>query len=195
MGTTECETKVSSLSLANQRKYGSMAAAQQGMVRIWASGFITPVDEPLYITNATVGHSDRVVELYNKYCDRKSVKLELDLLVEIVALASEFFTADTLIMDRQIQNPLFTGLWMDFLNDTHGYIIGGDRELSIETWKSLLAGQGIDTDATNMDINSSRGKLAIQPSLKVSGNLVTQWINRPGGINDMLCTMYVLFTN
>ena len=83
----------------------------------------------------------------------------------------------------------------DFLQDTVSFIETGNRQMSINTRRQLVEFHGEDDKVIFHPLkslppgNRPRMKRTSQPCESV----YTQWVARPNGVNDMLCTLVVLF--
>jgi len=83
----------------------------------------------------------------------------------------------------------------DFLQDTVSFIETGNRAMSINARRQLVEFHGEDEKVVFHPLkylppgNRPRIKRTSQPCESV----YTQWVSQPNGVNDMLCTLVVLF--
>lgn len=83
----------------------------------------------------------------------------------------------------------------DFLQDTLSFIDTGYRPMGISTRSQLMEFHGEDAEVTyhplkNLPpVNPKRAERGSQPCESV----YTRWLQQPNGVNDMLCTLIVLF--
>ena len=95
-------------------------------------------------------------------------------------------------------------LHKQFLEDTLKFILDGRREMSLETWQSLVLitdeGDKIGTHGNsdvvksffaiydNQDVQSAKTRFNLI-------DVIQDWCSKPGGIEDMLGTLHILFGN
>lgn len=87
-----------------------------------------------------------------------------------------------------LNNVHQAGKLTDFIDDTMVFINGGTRKLSIHTWDMY-----IDTPTENEVYNEIRNPFCKTTTFMLTRKDVINWIQREGGIFDMLCVMHVLF--
>lgn len=88
----------------------------------------------------------------------------------------------------------------DFLQDTIKFIETGTRPMSISARVQLMEFHGDDDKVRHYPLKSfsfDRAKSVRSHSApgKTGESVYTRWLNQPNGLNDMLCTVIVLFGN
>lgn len=97
----------------------------------------------------------------------------------------------------QEESPYFTDLHRRFLNDTFGFIKTGKRSMAVNTWASIIRPRPI----ANVDrvvvydykdyFRMTQGSL-LRRSFSLSETVVS-WTSQPGGVEDMVATLHILF--
>ena len=116
---------------------------------------------------------------------------------------SAFGTADFLEwFGTQYTSPAASSLHNDFLLDTLKFISTGTRNMSVETWASLLS---ITDEGNNIGKVPEKAKeffglnqYEVFSSARVNVNLVDviqNWCSKPNGLLDMINTLHILFGN
>lgn len=105
----------------------------------------------------------------------------------------------------QFNSPMAGKLHNDFLEDTLRYINTGRRNISIETWMTLLQGTdegnniGKISDYARVFFKLGTGNidLATVPHNSEYSiiNIISAWCSNVNGMEDMLCTLHILFGN
>jgi len=99
----------------------------------------------------------------------------------------------------QFKSPAAGQLHREFLEDTLRFISEGRRNVSLETWASLLTGeeqrQGgeqISQYAEEFFGITSSG-IHRHPMNRQFTEVIQSWCAKPNGLEDLLCTMHLLF--
>lgn len=144
-----------------------------------------------------------VEKLYTQYINRavNTTSSEFRRKILIVALRA-FGTRDFEVwLSSQHQSPVAGDNHMGFLEDTVQFLATGKRDLDVQTWLSIL--DGGDTG----EVSSGHSELAKEffgissnglnrePRNRSMVDVVQVWCSHPGGIEDILCTLHVLFGN
>jgi hypothetical protein len=114
----------------------------------------------------------------------------------LIAGLKSFGTLDFLKwVQLQEENPYLGPNHIRFINDTLGYINGSPRSLNIQNWLILLAGEKPTTDSVKINVEeffrtNKPIHMRQNPSLKEH---LINWTRRPGGFEDLLGTMHILF--
>jgi len=142
-----------------------------------------------------------VEALYAEYRTSTSKNVSMDFIGRLVR------TAKTLLGQNPIQHlssiyerRALVGVSdysYDFLQDTVSFIETGNRPMGVNTRRQLVEFHGEDEKIIYHPLkslppgNSPRMKRSSQPCESV----YTRWLQQPNGVNDMLCTLVVLFGN
>ena len=100
---------------------------------------------------------------------------------------------------QQLQSPAYGDNHARFLDDTFNFIRGKRREMHPMTWASLIdmeknpgnlkpsaiAVEFFDLRNVNADVRFTANDELV--------NVIQTWCSRPGGFEDMLCTLNILF--
>jgi hypothetical protein len=89
----------------------------------------------------------------------------------------------------QRNNPQITGWNLGFLADTLQYIRTGVRDVSVQNWVDLLAESNQHSPQANHLTTPTLALAASETTIM----LIQQWCSHPGGLEDMLATLHVLF--
>lgn len=102
----------------------------------------------------------------------------------------------------QLQSPSFGDMHRRFLDDCINFFVSGKRDLSIQTWDSLIDSSDEPLTDPKLSERAQRffyGKKFVS-ELSQNGNptiveVVHDWISKPGGFSDLLITAHILFGN
>lgn len=115
----------------------------------------------------------------------------------LISALTAFGTEDFLAwINLQSENPYSTQNHYRFINDTLQFIKTGKRALNIQHWLILL--NGVDPKADNkVSIRSDEYfgttlPLHQRQPTRLKHHIV-KWVSNPGGFEDLLGTMHVLF--
>lgn len=140
------------------------------------------------------------VQYINRACNTASVEFRRKVLT--VALKA-FGTRDFEIwVSSQRQSPVAGDNHNAFIEDTIQYIQTGRRDLGIEVWAPMI--EQPDSGERHHDHTDLAkdffgipqiGHLYRTARNRNMVDVIQLWCGHPGGIEDMLCTMHVLFGN
>lgn len=149
-----------------------------------------------------VGHKS-VDKLYGQYINRALNTTSVDFRRKVLTVALQAFgTRDFEVWySSQRQSPGLGRTHIDFLEDTLRFIWNGRREMDVNTWLAILeledAGDrsGAYSELAK-DFFGIRSNGVERPARnRDMVDVVQAWCSRAGGIEDMLCTLHVLFGN
>jgi hypothetical protein len=147
-----------------------------------------------YIAEKSVVDGDASIdELFNLYLSGKVNHQGWSYRKEVLEAAARLFKNSTNFIIMQRDNPHLYGYNYDFLQDTVNYIATGRRKLSIQAWKGLMSEHMPPTGdykTRTVFVVDQEAKKIIQYS---TAELISQWCSRPGGFEDLLQTMVVMF--
>lgn len=117
---------------------------------------------------------------------------------EILKTALNAFGTDNFLawVNLQSINPYLSINHIRFINDTLSFINGNKRALNIQYWMSILQDREA-TQSNQVTINTDKYFGTNKPlHMRASGDLKTnliKWVSQPGGFEDLLGAMHVLF--
>lgn len=148
-------------------------------------------------TRVNTYNNSRVNNLYNQYSKNLSVSGNFAFRKQILSLALDLFRplGSLYIFANQKESTYISQLHIDFLVDTILFIYTGKRTVNISTWNRMLALNEASTtiDTSKLDklidntVDSPYGALSSTPE-----KLVQDWCSNENGIEDLLCTLYIL---
>lgn len=101
----------------------------------------------------------------------------------------------------QFKSPACGDLHNRFLTDTLRFIAEGNREMSLETWSSLLVITGESDPVGHMN-EYAKNFFGMNSNMYGQGrqntqltDVVQKWCGHPNGMEDMLGTLHLLFGN
>lgn len=97
----------------------------------------------------------------------------------------------------QTVSPYFTANHRQFLNETFTFIETGKRKFSHPTWMRLLRLELADPEDAKVyyayqDFFRVKDPVLLKPPMDIFA-LIERWMAQPGGFDDMLQTLHVLF--
>ena len=185
---------------------------QSGFVSLIEAGFVRAnrhVD--MIITNIlskdyrdvsnNLFYSEEVVRVYTDWLAKPALTKEFDFREKVFLAAKHAFGTQSLYnwLKAQTSNPYITSLHKTFITETLLFVLAHDpRNIEINQWVSLLI---YDTKckAITLDINSliekDLAKVAVKNTSGDLNKLISQWVGRPGGMEDLIITLFVIFGN
>lgn len=99
--------------------------------------------------------------------------------------------------ELQLENPYFTDLHKRFMNDTFRFIHTGERQLNINSWDRLVTvKQASALDQKTPFLYREYFKMdqvaLFRRSFAVNGT-IQSWVSQPGGFEDMLRSLRIIF--
>lgn len=141
---------------------------------------------------ATLDGYPAVTELWEAYVTPSAMTSTWSFRRRILQVALDAFTTKANWFISQDRNGYMTGYNFDFILDTLRFIATGRRSLSVHTWPDLVSHQvGEELDVSERcTLTDFMGQNGI-PNNTVE--LLQKWCSQPGGIDDMVCTLNILF--
>jgi hypothetical protein len=151
----------------------------------------------------TLQANNAIEQLYAQYIRRSADSTSFEFRKKILIAALNAFGAPQFDFwyKLQFQSPVAGDLHARFLDDCLRFMTDGKREMPIETWQAILTVG--DTGIRSNDISeyakeffgiSSNGyNRYSQNTLLVE--VIQKWCSQPNGIEDLLCSLHVLFGN
>lgn len=102
--------------------------------------------------------------------------------------------------ELQLQNNKLSDTHIRFLNDTLGFIKTGTRQVDVHTWDRLIGFFNSDTICIKPSQFEYRdyfglGNAALLHRPFTVVNAIQSWVSQPGGVEDMVHTLKILFGN
>lgn len=91
----------------------------------------------------------------------------------------------------QSENANLRGYNLEFIQDTLNFIRTGKRELPLTTWIELLHEQS-DVQQGAPDARTGKSYFTLQAG-EDTAQLLQKWAGQPGGFQDLVCTLHVMF--
>lgn len=145
--------------------------------------------------------NQNVESLYSEYINNGARVLDFDFRKRVLITALNAFGTTMFDMwyQKQTTSPAFGDLHSQFIDDTLRFIADGKREMSVETWGSLLTYS--DKGELHREVSeyaaeffgiSTRGYNRHRRNATLV-EIIQQWTSKPNGFEDLLCTLHVLF--
>ena len=96
----------------------------------------------------------------------------------------------------QLSSPYLSSLHKQFINDTFNFIDTGKRNVSVESWVSLLyRNKQEQTKSTELRLHQFFGLKDRLNNRRITHicDIVNNWVKHEGGFNDLVYTCYILF--
>lgn len=147
----------------------------------------------------TVISNEEIEKLFKQHRlgDRSIASMGFREKVLVAALAA-FGTASFFDWCKlQQDSPYFTDMHRRFLNDTFKFIATGERSMNTNTWNQIIAvrpetAEDRKTAYLYQDFFKIHlGALVARPAF--INQTVVSWVSQPGGFEDMLATLNILF--
>lgn len=99
----------------------------------------------------------------------------------------------------QFRSPAAGEMHLRFLDDTLRFIQTGRREMALETWAALLQPDEPKVNGAQLSEYAKEffgipsGGYNRHPRNRKITEVIQSWCSQPNGLEDLLCTMHVLF--
>ena len=151
-------------------------------------------------SNKVVVSNTTVEKLWNDLISANNFGNNFNFREQILVTAlNAFGTSNFLDWIRlQSQNPYLNTNHYRFINDTLNFIRGENRALNIQYWLTLLSeNSAVGNESSKVKINEEKffntnKPLHMRESTQLKSSIV-QWVSKPGGFEDLLGTLHVLF--
>jgi len=159
-------------------------------VNVWPSGFIT---KSIRDQGTSWESEPKLTDLYDQYCSRVTPGVSLEFITEVVDLAIAIFQGPSLTaFNLQQTNGQLVNMWREFVQDTINFIQGKERTMCVSTWLRLLE---LKPGGTWSSLKGTVKETTITDFKKdTTSNSIAAWLQRENGFEDMLSSMYILFT-
>lgn len=136
-----------------------------------------------------------VEALYKAFMTQQRSSKSLDFIEDLYAIAVNAFGTTSFYdwLHMQTQNPYFTTDHRDFLNETLEFIFGSERKISMGSWRMVIHLHLNETGAVTKDYRYQQFFIAQDKSDQAVTSVVRRWLARPGGAQDLLATLHILF--
>ena len=131
-----------------------------------------------------------VQQLYDVFVNRTVPTNSWQFRKQVLLTALRLFGDFAEWLNLQSRNQMVVGNNAVFIHDTLNFIRTGQRELSVENWIELIN----ETE----DVRQTPGLRNGQTSFTlIAGETTVQllqaWVAQPAGLQDLVCTLHVLF--
>lgn len=174
----------------------------------------TPIAGIVIPQQNTADASAAVEMLYAQTIRRAAATMSFEFREKILIVALDAFGTASFTdwYATQPESPSFGDTHQRFLDDTLHFIRHGRRDLSLESWASFLLpfdggrrlahvsettgenGPG-ETAEEFFSYMQSTQPIAAGHGTVLLADVIQQWTSRPGGIDDLLGTLHLLFGN
>lgn len=136
-----------------------------------------------------------VEALYKAFMTQQRSAKSLSFIEDLYAVAVNAFGTTSFYdwLHMQTQNPYFSSEHRDFLNETLEFIFGRERLVSMGSWRVLLSLQLNETGAATTNYRYQQFFFGRGPEEQAVSSVIRRWIARPGGPQDLLSTLHILF--
>lgn len=136
-----------------------------------------------------------VEALYKAFMTQQRTPKSLDFIEDLYVIAVNAFGTASFYdwLHMQTQNPYFTSDHRDFLNETLEFIFGRERLVSMGSWRMVVQLHMNETGPVTNDYRYQQFFLGRPPEEQAVTSVVRRWIARPGGAQDLLATLHILF--
>lgn len=157
---------------------------------LYPRGFIAP--SPRSDIIRVTGSGD-VTALYDQMMQRSVNTNGWAYQKRVLQVAMNCFNNFPLFINTQKNNPFLYGYNYEFLIDTLRYVQTGRRRVSVQNWLALL----LENHQPNNDYRDRSSSKDIGGLLQSVGpadtTVVANWVSRPGGLNDLVVSLYIMF--
>ena len=144
--------------------------------------------------------SNPIVEnLFSQWRSMSRRGTDVDFVSDVIAAAAQAFGTTDIYewCFMQTKSPYFTADHRQFLNDTFEFIETGRRKFSHATWNKVLRVRMVNPQDALQPYNYQEffrisSPLQYKPSSHIY-TLIERWLAQPGGFDDMLQTLHILF--
>lgn len=144
-----------------------------------------------------------VDKLYGQYINRAVLTTAVEFRRQVLATALHAFGTRNFEVwfSSQRQSPKVGRTHLDFLEDTIQFIWSGRRNMDVNTWLAILEAEDVgDRSGAYSELVNEFFGIRSYGLERVERNrdmvdVIQGWCSQSGGIEDMLCTLHVLFGN
>lgn len=136
-----------------------------------------------------------VEALYKSFMSHQRSPKSLDFIEDLYAIAVNAFGTTSFYdwLHMQNQNPYFTSNHRDFINETLEFIFGKDRRVSMGSWRTIVLLHMNETGPVRLGYRYQQFFLTNSKEDQSVTSIVRRWLARPGGAQDLLSTLHILF--
>lgn len=150
------------------------------------------------VKRPTVEVNQNVENAWSHFLRNSCSTMNFDFREKILLVALEAFgTTDFKSwVDTQFKGPSTGELHAKFIEDTLGFIVTGQRDMSLQNWEAVLTMADVETNITKH--TELIKEFFIDPNTKAPVNfkltdVLIRWCSQEGGIEDLVQTLHVLF--
>jgi hypothetical protein len=146
----------------------------------------------LKLTITTVDGDSEVTQLYNQHMTKHGEYRSWAFQSAVLRAAKRLIGRSLLDwVEVQNRNKYLNGNAIRFLADTLRFIDTGRREISNINWLPLLTNMPQEDLLQNRKFVLTPAHIAI--ARKCGNNFLKEWLDAPGGYEDLLVTLYILY--
>lgn len=154
----------------------------------------------------SVDANPNVEALYGQYIRNVPGVLGVDFHEKVLIVAtSAFGTSDFYFwFTQQLRSPVAAQSHRDFLDDTLCFIMTGRRKVQHEMWHALVNLDDSGTKSHELSktaqefflyYESGSNSPRVEKHSRELNRVLQRWVSQPGGMEDLLNTLHVLFGN
>lgn len=133
-----------------------------------------------------------VVALYEFFTNRTVPLTTWQYRKQVLETAIRLFGNIGQWLTDQDNNPRVVGYNLQFLKDTIRFVRTGERQMRPETWIELLA-EADEHSHPASHANNDYLRIGLLPDEVKTASFLAKWCAQPGGVDDLVCTLHVLF--
>ncbi len=158
---------------------------------VYPRGFVA--GDPNGGTGVVLSSGDSVADsLYDALIELNGAPKGIELIDSTLDYAIAQFGDFTDWLDHQLGCSLVQGNQREFLLDTLDYIHGRGRLVSLINWQFILDPLKIKPSDVRVK-PLFQAKQYLTPDTASTTQILQKWCQQKGGINDLICTLHVLF--
>lgn len=142
----------------------------------------------------------KIEELYLAMQTAQASTKSFDFRERILLVALHAFGTDSFLdwLILQEKSPYLSDVHRRFINDTLNFLATGQRAMSVVTWKSFINVRELNAadakpDLKTRDFFSITGPIDTKSERFSLKTVLTRWVAQPGGFEDLLFTLHILF--
>jgi len=151
--------------------------------------------------NQTLVGNPQVEELYQKNISGATETNTLEFKKNVLIVALNAFGTDyfDIWFRTQMKTPYFGDNHSAFLDDCLNFLQTGQRDLPLQTWQALVTHDDTGELRTELSLKAvcyfgiTTPGYVREPRNNKLVDVIHQWVSHPGGLEDLLGTLHILF--
>lgn len=142
----------------------------------------------------------KIEELYLAMQTAQASTKSFDFRERILLVALHAFGTDSFLdwLILQEKSPYLSDVHRRFINDTLNFISTSERAMSVVTWKSFITVRELNGADAKPELKtraffSITGPVDTKSERFSLKTVLTNWVSQPGGFEDLLFTLHILF--